>query len=688
MPFTVRDTIGDRPTEIETRLPAPTAAIDCTLTTPVGVTQDRRGNVWIADTGDSRVLVADAGLDRLLAVIGEHGSGPGAFELPFRFAHHPTARALFVTDLGNERVQRLSYDYDDGVPSVTDVRVFRPNDDSSFHPNGIATYAYDDGLRVFVADEFYHEGQDLRGRIVVFDDEGAVCETFRSITTDHSGVVPLYWPQGLDVDADGHLLVANTGEGVLHHDGEFPSYFASVARCDRSGRGVPFESTGTPLLPNTFVTPRGVSALGAGADERIAVPDVGGGFVRLFDTEPGHTSEVPSSIAPRLDGRRFGSPMEVAPYEAPDRREADDRTARVLLSEALDHTVGAYDLGTISESKAELASLGAERDAPGQFDFPAGVAGLPTIGGERLLVVDSNNARLQVTDADGAGPLTPVALSHCRFPIGAGVWPVEPGRGYLFVADYSPSYDADNDDPQIAVYDLDCRGEEVRIEHVTSVGTWGIWGNNCKFPWGLDVTEIDADRARLVTTDSLNGRIQWWTFDRTTGELTYDDDAGRFGHDAGEFWNPSDVAVGERATYVADRNNNRLQSFDGDRWGVHGRGGYGTDGDRLLLPQSVAAAGGYVFVVDLVNRAIKVYAETSRDGRPALDFVDAMAAFGGDREAGDLWMPYMLHATTGDDADRRSAGRSGGDEPRGGVELVVPDAVLNVVYRTHWTPPV
>jgi len=669
MSFRCETTLGDRSHDIETSLPAPLSDVELTFTTPVGVQQDPRGNVWIADTGNSRVVVVDAALERLLAVVGELGSSPGSFELPFRFAHHPSAPVLYVTDLGNQRVQRLTYEYGGGAPMVTDVATFTAGGDAPFHPNGITVHEYDDGLRVFVADEFYHEGADLRGRIVVFDDDGRVRETFRSITTDHRGVIPLYWPQGLDVDADGNLLVANTGEGVLHHDGEFPSYFATVARCDRSGRAVPFESTGTATLPNTFATPRGVSVLGSGDDERVAVPDVGGGFVRLFDTEPGHTSEVPSSIAPNLDARRFGSPMQVAPYEAPERTPTDGRTARVLVSAALDHTVSAVDLGTITESKDRLASVGTERIGPGRFDFPGGVAALPTTGGERLLIVDSDNARLRVTDADRTGPPSTVPLTRSRFPIAADLWPVEPGLGYLFVADYSASYDADNTDPQLSVYELDCR-DQPRIEHVTAAGTRGIWGNNCKLPWGVTV-EGRGDRARLLVADSFNGRLMWWTFDPATGELTYDDDAGGFGHDPGEFWNPSDVAVGERATYVADRNNNRLQCFDGERWHVHGRGGYGTDGDRFLLPQSVAATDGYVFVLDLVNRAVKAYAETTQNGAPSLDFRDAMTAFGGDRSAGDLWMPYSLHATARD----------------GGVDLAIPDAVLNVVYRYRWTPP-
>ena len=667
MPFRHQATIGEYATSSAASDRADGAAPSPALTTPVGVRQDVRGNVWVADSANSRVVVFDASLDRRLAVVGARGSEPGSFDLPFRFAHHPVDRAILVTDIGNGRVQRLAYEYSGGVPAITDVEAFSPDDGERFHPNGIATHEYDDGVRIFVADEFYHQGADLRGRIAVFDDTGALVDSIRSVDSAYAGSLPLYWPQGLGIDGEGHLLIANTGEGVLRRSGAFPPYFATVLRCDRSGRGVPFDETGTPIVPQSFVTPRGVSVLGAGEDERIAVPDVGGGFVRMYDTDLGHTSEVPSDIAPSIDDRRLGSPMHVAPFEGPGGSDSDDTTARVLVSEALDHSVAAYDLGTISETKERLAAVETDRSDPGQFDYPSAAVGVPTSGGVRLALVDGDNARVQLTGADGTGPLTPLGLTHNRFPVGTAFWSVEPGRGYLFVADYSLSYDTDNDEPQIAVYELDCH-DDARIDHVTSVGTWGIWGNNCKLPRGLALDEIDGERTRLLVTDSFNGRLLWWTFDRTTGELTYEDDGGGFGHDAGEFWNPSDVAVGDHATYVTDRNNNRLQSFDGDEWRVHGEAGYGTDGDRFLLPQSVATAGEYVFVVDLVDRAIKAYRET---GPHELAFCDAMQAFGGDRSAGDLWMPSLLGA------------RRRGD----GVELTVPDSVLNVVYRYHWTPP-
>ena len=666
MPFRHQATIGETATTSPASGSDDGAAESTALTTPVGVLQDAEGNVWVVDTANSRIVVFDAALERRLAVLGARGSVAGSFDLPFRFAHHPIDRAVLVTDIGNGRVQRLAYEYADGAPVVTAVETFGPEGER-FHPNGIAAHEYDDGVRIFVADEFYHEGSDLRGRILVFDDDGRVVDAFRSVESAYAGALPLYWPQGLGIDGDGHLLIANTGEGVLRRGGAFPAYFATVLRCDRSGSGVPFDETATPILPQSLVTPRGVSVLERGDDERIAVPDVGGGFVRMYDTDFGHTSEVPSEIAPSIDDRRFGSPMQVAPFEGPGGSGTDDTTARVLVTEALDHAVGAYDLGTISESKERLAGVESDRTAPGQFDYPGAAVGVPTAAGERLALVDANNARIQLTGADGTGPLTPLALSHNRFPVGTAFWSVEPGRGYLFVADYSQSYDADNDEPQIAVYELDCR-DQPRLAHVTSVGTWGIWGNNCKLPRGLAVDGIDDDRARLLVTDSFNGRLLWWTFDPRTGDLTYEDDAGRFGHDVGEFWNPGDVAVGRHATYVTDRNNNRLQSFDGDEWRTHGEAGYGLDGDRFLLPQSVATAGEYVFVVDLVDRAIKAYRET---GPHELVFCDAMQAFGGDRSSGDLWMPSLLHASRHAD----------------GVALAVPDSVLNVVYRYQWRPP-
>ena len=654
-----RETYGERAPDLTAPFPKP--ADDIGLSTPVGVVQDRHGRVWVADAGNSRLLVFDRALEQVLGQVGSFGTDPGQFDLPFRLAHHPSEPRLFVTDLGNGRVQELSYGGADGDGvGVTVEGTFAAGEE--FHPNGVAL-AEDDGLTVFVADEFYHEDPtDTRSRIVVFDGQGRQTGQFRAVTRPDDDPIGLYWPQGLDTDPDGNLLVANTGYGQQASEYGRPPYYANVVRCDRAGRGVPFRATGSPVLDDEFAVPRAVSYLPA--EERILVPDIGGGHLYAYSLDGDRRGEVPSVIAPDIEHRRFGAPMAVTGYEPGDADPTGAVRGRVLVTEALSHAVSAYRLRFVAERKHRLGAVDGCRRRPGQFDYASGSA--VQTGDETVLWVgDGGNERAQHTAAGLDGPVSPASLSENRFPATLATWQPD-GETHLFAADYTADAEAFDDDRQLHWYRLDGR----EPAHVASFGGWGYFGGDVRLPRGMAVEPVDADRCRLHVADSLNGRIASWRLDRRTGTVEDHDTRGSFGHDAGEFWLPSDVAVGPEATYVADRSNDRIQYDAGDGWEVVGTAGYGDDSGRFLLPTSLALADGYLFVVDLVNRAIKVF-ETRPGGGIPDEPVDSFGTFGGQRATGDLWFPAMVSAVAGDD----------------GVTVVLPDSVLNVVYRFEWTPP-
>ena len=258
------------------------------LASPVGTAQDAENNVWIADTGHNRLLVVDADLRRLLAVVGGVGSRPGRFDLPIRLAHHPTARAMYVADTGNGRVQRLDYAYDGDAPRVTAAEPFAAA--GGFHPNGVAVHEYWDGVRVVAADEFYREGSDLRGRLVVFDEDGTVRRTIRAVGDDHG--TPLYWPQGIDIDDEGRIYVANTGYGVLADGPTGPPKLATVVRCDRTGAAAPFAGRSDEVLAE-LPMPRDVAVVGSGAAAQILVPDAATGRIHVY-TSVG----IPDGVVP------------------------------------------------------------------------------------------------------------------------------------------------------------------------------------------------------------------------------------------------------------------------------------------------------------------------------------------------------------------------------------------------------
>jgi DNA-binding beta-propeller fold protein YncE len=663
MPARHSRTYGRQTPDISPPLPKP--AEDIGLSTPVGVVQDREGRVWVADAGNSRLLVFDRELERVLAQVGTAGTGPGEFDLPFRLAHHPTERRVFVTDLGNARIQELSYRGGNEDVSVTVERTFS-TERGAFHPNGIAVHEGPDGLDVFVADEFYHtEATDTRSRIVRFDGTGTQRASFRAVRGEDDDI-GLYWPQGLDTDPDGNLLVANTGYGQQAREAGRPAYYANVLRCDRAGRAVPFPSTGSAVLDDEFAIPRAVSYLPD--EERIVVPDIGGGYLYAYSLDGDRRGEVPSVIAPDIETRRFGAPMAVTGYDpGPDSEPTGSIRGRVLVTEALDHAVSAYRLRFVAERKERLARVDGLRSRPGQFDFASGSAVERTADGRVLWVGDGGNTRAQHTDRGFEGPVSPADLRENRFPATMETWNPTEGDHYVFAADYTADADEYDDDRQIHCYRL-VDGREP--EHVLGFGGWGYFGGDTRLPRGMSVEALDEHSARVHAADSLNGRIATWTVDCRNWTVTDHDTYGSFGHDAGEFWLPSDVVVGPEATYVADRSNDRIQYDAGDGWEVVGEAGYGDDSGRFLLPTSLALADGYLFVVDLVNRAIKVFETQPGGGIPSTP-VDSFGTFGGMPAGGDLWFPAMASAVATDD----------------GATVFLPDSVLNVVYRFEWTPP-
>ncbi len=229
------------------------------LNTPVGSCLDSFGNVWLADTAHNRILVFDCDLNKVLAEFGSTGDGPQQFNMPFRLLAHPNNNWVYVSDIGNQRIHILQYD---DKLSIRSIHCFGDEADVDLKgPNGIAFYQGE----LCVADEFF-EGEGGASRLVIFSESGEYLRSIHEITGGNEPI-HLLWPQGLSMDAEGRLYVANTG-------------FDTVVRCDWHGKGVTFARNGKCYIDGLDLA-RDVSVI----QNRILIPGAKPNAISVYDIE-------------------------------------------------------------------------------------------------------------------------------------------------------------------------------------------------------------------------------------------------------------------------------------------------------------------------------------------------------------------------------------------------------------------
>lgn len=160
---------------------------------PRGVTIAPDGRVWVADTGNHRVVSYDALLqDR--QIFGRRGTAMGEFTSPIGIAAAPSG-AIYVADAGNRRIQVLA---PDGA-----VR-------SAFNVPGWAGNA-EPGLAVD-SDGTLYATDPAAGAVLALDQSGSVK---RKISTDEAGR-QFENPTGIAIDRKNRILyVVNSGNATV-----------------------------------------------------------------------------------------------------------------------------------------------------------------------------------------------------------------------------------------------------------------------------------------------------------------------------------------------------------------------------------------------------------------------------------------------------------------------------------------
>ena len=160
---------------------------------PRGVAISGDGRVWVADTGNHRVVVYD-GLLQNPKKIGKKGSAPGEFSSPVGIAAAPDGR-IYVADTGNRRIQIL------GPDGQTRAVFAFPGWGESVEPQ----LAVDSDGTPYATDP-------AAGVVQVFDGSGRLGNRF---TTDEAGR-KLEKPTGLAIDPKDRILyVVNSGNSSI-----------------------------------------------------------------------------------------------------------------------------------------------------------------------------------------------------------------------------------------------------------------------------------------------------------------------------------------------------------------------------------------------------------------------------------------------------------------------------------------
>lgn len=405
------------------------------------------------------------------------------------------------------------------------------------------------------------------------------------------------YPSGIDVDENGHVYLADTGNDRIS------SYAADGSLRWRVG------SRGHAV--GDFVEPRDV----AYHDGRVFVADTGSNRIQVLDAGNGsvfgawgHWFRAIMGVSAGVNGQ--GNPVILAtdgitadvtvhgldggvvltvgagPGSADGqlnepRDAATDAAGTIYVADFRNHRIAKFAAdGTWLGSFGELGS------EPGQFSGPYGVE-VDEAG--RVYVADSNNGRIQQFDSQG----TFLASWGTK---GTGDGEFTQLRNVAVGSGPTPD-----------VYAVDLWGYKA-VRWAQSGPLERTYGGGAPPPGGFNKPYgVAASPQHVFVADTTNQRIQRFASDGAF-QLLWGDRGFAESAD-GVNW-PRDVAMHpERGTvWVADTKNHRIIEYSpsGAATGVQmGRGGTGLG--QLQWPHAVATVGGDVIVVDTYNHRVQLW---------------------------------------------------------------------------------
>ena len=619
------------------------------LASPSGIASDAAGNVYIADTGNNRVLKY-SNIGALLTSWGTPGSANGQFNQPWGIA--VDASNVYVGDSGNNRVQKFTqagaFVAVWTVAGAHGVALDGLGNLFVAGTSAIGKYTLAGGFVTAWGSAGAGNGQfnapfgvaaDAAGNVYVADTNNGRVQKFTSAGTYVAQWGGLTTPDGVCVDNGGHVIVVETG-----------GYRVDAF----TGTGVLISQWGSQgAAAGQFQLARAVTT---NANGNVYVLDSGNQRLEVFGTVTSVT------MAADVNPTAFGQPVTLTAIVAPTTVAGvvyfKDGAAVIGPAGPSGLTVSNFSVGShaltafyggdpnsaastspmvtlVVHTAATATALVAVLNPSGTGQpvtftttvtaVPPG-AGVPTgnvtlaidgvpaspvalAGGVRTTVLSSLAPGTRALTVAYAGdtnfaPSTSTVLAQVVLPLQAppsylAQWPgngaggnsrgatnlASDAAGELFVPDYVNSH--------VQVF----TGSGVNI---IQFGTNGSNPGQMVRPAGA---ATDAS-GYLYITDAYNNRV-------TTYDLrgAYQAQWGTAGSGDGQFSNPNGIVVdGSRNIFVADEVANRIQKFAS--WGgfLAKWGSTGTGNGQFSSPTSLAAdRAGNIYVADAGNFRIQKF---------------------------------------------------------------------------------
>ncbi len=429
----------------------------------------------------------------------------------------------------------------------------------------------------------------------------------------------LYNPQGIGVDADGNVYVADTGNNRIQKFAADGSFLSAWGTYGSAFNEYEYNMEELEDTAGQFSAPVGI-AVSANGDNYVA--DYGNYRIQKFNGSGQYFTGWYCYIDSIYSNLKPGA-------------IAIDSGGNVYIVSS----GGYYDTPIIKfdPTGSLLTSWGGYGTGDGQFTGPSGVA---VSGSNTVYVVDSSNYNIQKFSSDGAfiSKWGSTGGSDGTFDVpisialdsSENVYVGDHGRNDIqkFDSDgnFILKFGGDIEYPDgIALYnDTFVYVTDYLNDRIMIYNTAGVYQTK----WETDKTgngklngpngiAVDSS-GNIYVADTLNHRVQkfdfgrnflgWWGYNGTsTGWHT--SGAGASGSSDGQFNEPVGIAVdADDYIYVTDCGNNRVQKFNSigvfqTKWGT-----YGTGDGQMSHPKGIAIDNsGSIYVADTWNNRIQQF---------------------------------------------------------------------------------